>query len=109
MLTKRLLDKLNQAAKNPEVLQVVVYNLKTKEGLRFNRNINQLGCLCGFCIASDLIITQSHINLLTIPNGFIQNYPSHQSRSDNPGRKPTETHGADNAQSRPTDSGNPVG
>ena len=109
MISQELLDKLNLADKNPQVLQVIVYNLKTKEGLQYDRISNTLKCLCGFCTEDNLIITASHINLSRIPNGYIKNYPRNASRPDNPGRKPAKAHGIDNVEFGATDSGNPTG
>lgn len=109
MISQKLLKKLNDAARNPEAVQVIIYNLKTDEGVFFDRPTGVLSCVCGFCRGQNLVVTSSHINVLTSINGFLKNYPSNQIGLDSLRGKYTKAHGTDNAQPSPTDSGNPTG
>lgn len=73
MLSQKLLLQLNQAGQNPQVLQAIVYNTETDEGLIYNRRVNTLDCVCPFCLGDTLIRLENHINItpsMHIPNPF---------------------------------------
>ncbi len=108
MLSNKLLEKLNKAARNTSVSQIIVYNSKTDEGLLFDREAKTLSCVCPFCMGQNIVITKNHINIYPSLNGFLKNFPSDQIGLSRPGRKPAEAHGTDNAKPSATDTGNPV-
>lgn len=73
MLSQRLLGLLNQAAKNPSVSPVIIYNFQTQEGVKFDRKHGTLVCICPFCTGENLVMMDNHINI--IPNGLRQFVP----------------------------------
>lgn len=78
MLSQQLILRLNQAANNPQINQVIVYNLSTDEGLVYNRRANTLDCACPFCIGDALVRTDNHINSIPsmhLPNPFTSETP----------------------------------